>query len=186
LIYPLLNFTPSLKLIYSTNHFLLSLFHTLMSFLWLSWPGFQVSISHSFSLIHPQPFHSPAFRPILMYIVSGNKPPSINLLWLAFAGTLNLLTHFTNHFITCTQIVIVFIIHLIFMWGNYYYFFFSMKGQWSTMQSSSLLEKKCCLDLRCTPLFPQFLWVSSWWTYSILYTDLEKAIHRVPHRRIVA
>jgi len=36
LIYPLLNFTPSLKLIYSTNHFLLSLFHTLMFFLWLS------------------------------------------------------------------------------------------------------------------------------------------------------
>jgi len=36
LIYPLLNFTPSVKLIYSTNHFLLSLFDTLTSFLWLS------------------------------------------------------------------------------------------------------------------------------------------------------
>jgi len=79
LIYPLLNFTPSLKLIYSTNHFLLSLFHTLMSLLWLSWPGFRFSISHSFSLYHPQPLHSPAFRPILMYTVSGNKPPSITM-----------------------------------------------------------------------------------------------------------
>jgi len=32
LIYPHLNVNPSLKLIYSTNHFLLSLFHTLTSF----------------------------------------------------------------------------------------------------------------------------------------------------------
>jgi len=52
-----------LKLIYSTNHFLLSLFHTLTSFLWLSWPDFRFSIAHSFSLFHPQPFHSLALRP---------------------------------------------------------------------------------------------------------------------------
>jgi len=82
LIYPHLNFTPSLKLLYSTNHFLLSLFHTLTSFLWLSWPGFRFSISHSFSLYHPQPFRSPALRPILMYTVSGNEPPSIYYGWL--------------------------------------------------------------------------------------------------------
>ena len=96
LIFPHLNFIPSLKLTYSTNHFLLSLFHALTSRLWLFWPGFRTSISHSFSLYHPRPFHSHALRSILLFTMSGNKPnkpPSIYF-WLAFAGTLNLLTHF--------------------------------------------------------------------------------------------
>jgi len=73
----------------TTNHFLLSLFHTLTYFLWLSWPGFRFSISHSlkcrdihvlfniytfkcshsFSLYHPQPFHSPALRPTNVHSV---------------------------------------------------------------------------------------------------------------------
>jgi len=106
LIYPHLNFTPILKLIYSTNDFLLSLFHTLTSFLWLSWPGFRFSISHSFLLYHPQPFHSPALPPTNVHSVW--EKAFINLLWLAFAGTLNLLTHFTEslHYlhITCHYI----------------------------------------------------------------------------------
>jgi len=61
LIYPNLNFTPSLKFSSSTNHFLLSLFHALASLLWLFLPGFRTSLSHSFSLYHPQPIHPPAF-----------------------------------------------------------------------------------------------------------------------------
>jgi len=40
-IYLHLTFTPSLKLIPSTNHFLLSPFHALTSLLWLFWPGFR-------------------------------------------------------------------------------------------------------------------------------------------------
>jgi len=103
-------------LAYSINHSLgLSLFHALTSLLWLFYQASGLS-SH----IHFH-FHSPALRPILMNTVSGNKPPSkcscngfspcygaieivvfiiiiiiiiINFLWLAFAGTLNLLTHF--------------------------------------------------------------------------------------------
>jgi len=122
-IYPLLNFTPSLKLIYSTNHFLLSLFHTLMSFLWLSWPGLWFSISHSFSLYHPQPLHSPALRPILMYTVSGNKPPSIYYGWLcrhfkspySFHWFTSLLVHNLSLYLSfisssCEAIIIVIII----------------------------------------------------------------------------
>ena len=81
-------------LTYSTNHFLLSRFHALTSLLWLFWPGFRTSISHSFSLYHPRPFIHPHYG-LLLFTVSGNKPPSIYLyIWLAFAGTLNLLTHF--------------------------------------------------------------------------------------------
>jgi len=33
--------------------------------------GFRTSISHSFSFVHPQPFHSPSLQSILMYTVYG-------------------------------------------------------------------------------------------------------------------
>ena len=49
-IYPHLNFTSNSKLIYSTNHFLFSLFHALTSLLCLFWPDFRTSISNSFWL----------------------------------------------------------------------------------------------------------------------------------------
>ena len=53
----------------------------------------------------------------------SEKKTSIKLLWLAFAGTLNLLTHLTASLHHTYTLVIVNIIHPIFMWSNYHYYY---------------------------------------------------------------
>ena len=76
-IYPHHNFTPSLKLTYSTNHFLISLFHALTSLLrWLfDLASGLPSHIHFRCIIHNH--FIPLLYGLLMFTVSGNKPPSI-------------------------------------------------------------------------------------------------------------
>jgi len=53
---PSCNFTLNLKLISANSHFLLSLFRTFTSILWLFWFGFWTSISYWLSLYQPLSF----------------------------------------------------------------------------------------------------------------------------------
>jgi hypothetical protein len=62
---------------------------------------------------------------------------SIKLLWLAFAGTLHLLTHFTASLHHMYTIFIVYIINPIFMWGNYYR---PIDGKSVNLKSSALFN----------------------------------------------
>ena len=96
LIYPHLNFTPSLKLTYSTNHFKSVSRFDVTSLDLLTWlPDFPLTFIFVY---HSRPFHSPALRPT--HVHSVWEWASINILvWLAFADTLNLLTHFIVSFL---------------------------------------------------------------------------------------
>jgi len=81
LVYLHLNITLCLKLIYSLNHSLLSVFHALTSLLWLF--GLASGLSSRFhlrSIIHNLVIH--LLYSLLMNTVSGNKPPSISYGWL--------------------------------------------------------------------------------------------------------
>ena len=81
LVYLHLNFTLSLNLIYSINHFLLSLFHALTSLLWLfDLASGLSSHCHFRSIVHNHFIH--LLYGLLMYTVSGNKPPSNYYGWL--------------------------------------------------------------------------------------------------------
>jgi len=88
-------FTLNHKLFFSNNHFLFRLIHTMTSFC-DSWTGFRTSIAYSFSL-----FSSTIISRHLHYM--GISLHQFQVAWLPFAGTLNLLTHFTYHrLLTCT------------------------------------------------------------------------------------
>jgi len=92
LIYPYLNFTPSVKLIYSTNYFLLVCFthcrHFSGSF------DLASGLHLIFIFVVSTSTISLTYFTACKYTVSGNKPPCTNLLeWLASVGTLNLLIY---------------------------------------------------------------------------------------------
>ena len=68
-------------------------------------------ISQSFSLYHSQPSHSIALRPNIVIQCLGISLLQISFVWLVFAGTLNLLTHFlviiSSH---CTVYIFIYVI----------------------------------------------------------------------------
>jgi len=127
-------FHPSLKLISSTNHFLLSLFHALTSLLWLFWPvmasGLPSHFRYRCKSSSTISFTCFAAYTKLAYIHSAWKYASIYLhKWLAFTGKLNLLTV---------------------VWGNYYYYYYyyfctRVTGEFyrCSTESSELLDA-CC------------------------------------------
>ena len=79
------------------------------------WIHFEIRLASS-----PWNLYYPKWKYIGVRSIEQKQDASIKLLWLAFAGTLNLLTHFTASLHHMYTIVIVYIIHPIFMWGNYY------------------------------------------------------------------
>ena len=113
LLYPHLFFTLSSKLTSSANHFLLSLFHSHLDgqFSGSIWLSSVLFISQSFSLYHSQPFHFIALRPNIVIQCLGISLLQISFVWLVFAGTLNLLTHFvviiSSH---CTVYIFIYVI----------------------------------------------------------------------------
>ena len=113
LLYPHLFFILSSKLTSSANHFLLSLFHSHLDgqFSGSIWLSSVLFISQSFSLYHSQPSHSIALRPNIVIQCLGISLLQISFVWLVFAGTLNLLTHFvviiSSH---CTVYIFIYVI----------------------------------------------------------------------------
>ena len=113
LLYPHLFFILSSKLTSSANHFLLSLFHSHLDgqFSGSIWLSSVLFISQSFSLYHSQPSHSIALRPNIVIQCLGISLLQTSFVWLVFAGTLNLLTHFvviiSSH---CTLYIFIYVI----------------------------------------------------------------------------
>jgi len=87
----------SSKLISSKNHFPLSLFYSPMSSSGsLKWLMYISSLFH-FIYIQPLSFHFICFTAYVSTQCLGISLHHFPFSWLAFAGTLNLLTHFTHH-----------------------------------------------------------------------------------------
>ena len=111
LLYPHLFFTLSSKLTSSANHFLLSLFHSHLDGLALfDLAPYFSSHSHSHCITHNH-FISIALRLSIVIQCLGISLLQISFVWLVFAGTLNLLTHFaviiSSH---CTLYIFIYVI----------------------------------------------------------------------------